>query len=134
MGRKSAASALRRQRLGGGEIEISNTALECIDRPKFLVDVPEAYGLMITEHSMCPAFRPGDTAWVHPRLPPILDTEVVISQRSSADAPARAVVCSLLTITSTNWVVQRINPRAEFSLARAAWPRCERIIGKLARC
>jgi phage repressor protein C with HTH and peptisase S24 domain len=118
---------------GNGTIIVSTDEIDRIPRPYTLEGIAEAYGILITGESMVPAFRPGDTAWVNPRLPPIRDCEVILYQVNDHDGEAVATIKQLVGWTDREWLVQQWNPPKKFKLDRGLWKTCHRVVGKFSR-
>lgn len=118
---------------GNGTMIISTDEIDRIPRPYTLEGITEAYGILITGESMVPAFRPGDTAWVNPRLPPIRDCEVILYQLDEHNGEAVATIKQLVGWTDREWLVQQWNPPKKFKLDRGLWKTCHRVVGKFSR-
>lgn len=118
---------------GFGTMIVSTDEIDRIPRPYTLEGIAEAYGILITGESMVPAFRPGDTAWVNPRLPPIRDCEVILYQVDDRDGEAVATIKQLAGWTEREWQVQQWNPAKKFRLDRGLWKTCHRVVGKFSR-
>ena len=118
---------------GDGYIIISSDTIEHLPRPYTLEGIPEAYGILIVGESMIPAFKPGETAWVNPRLPPQRDSEVILYELGDETGDARALIKELISWTATHWTVKQYNPEQVFKLERALWSRCHRVVGKFMR-
>ena len=59
--------------------------------------------------------------------------EVVIYSKTEGE-PAVAIVCTQVEHTDEKWVVETLKPQVKrFELNREEWPRCERIVGRIAR-
>jgi phage repressor protein C with HTH and peptisase S24 domain len=118
---------------GNGTMIVSTDEIDRIPRPHTLEGIAEAYGILITGESMVPAFRPGDTAWVNPRLPPIRDCEVILYQVNDRDGEAVASIKQLAGWSDREWQVQQWNPPKKFKLDRGLWKTCHRVVGKFSR-
>lgn len=118
---------------GDGTMILSSEAIDQSPRPYMLRGVREAYGILVTGESMVPAFRPGDVAWVDPRLPPMRGAEAIIYRIDEDGGEARASIKEMVRWTDGEWVVQQWNPAKEFKLPRAQWPKCHRVVGRLLR-
>ncbi|HWG05211.1 MAG TPA: S24 family peptidase [Beijerinckiaceae bacterium] len=118
---------------GNGTMIVSTDEIDRIPRPYTLEGIAEAYGILITGESMVPAFRPGDTAWVNPRLPPIRDCEVILYQVNDRSGEAVATIKQLAGWTERDWLVQQWNPPKKFRLDRGVWKTCHRVVGKFSR-
>lgn len=120
---------------GPGQIIVSSDPIDYAARPEPLKHVRAAYGLLISNTSMVPEYRPGDTALVHPHLPVIAD-EVYIFY-GEIDGEVRAAVKYLRRATPTDWHVTQWNPppgeQRDFKLARKEWQQAHRVVGKFSR-
>lgn len=110
-------------------------AIDYVKRPTILESVKDAYGLYIVGESMIPAFEPGDMALVHPHLPPARDKNVVLYHVPPfTEAEAEAMVKRLLRYDDRDWHLRQFNPgegeERDFSVSRADWKFCHRIVGK----
>jgi transcriptional regulator with XRE-family HTH domain len=119
---------------GPGAVIVSTDAIEYVRRPTPLETEGRGYGMYILGESMSPAFESGDVALVHPRLPPARGTDVVLYQpQGGPGQDGLATVKRLLKWTDEEWALRQFNPLKEFTLKRAEWPVCHRIVGKYAR-
>jgi phage repressor protein C with HTH and peptisase S24 domain len=118
---------------GNGTMIVSVDEIDRIPRPYTLEGIAEAYGILITGESMVPAFRPGDTAWVNPRLPPIRDCEAILYQVNDRDGDAIATIKQLVGWNDREWLLQQWNPPKKFKLDRGLWKTCHRVVGKFSR-
>lgn len=120
---------------GGNEAHqiVTFEAIEYVKRPALLENVKDAYGVYVVGESMIPAFEPGDMALVHPHLPPARDKNVVLYHVPPV-AEAEAMIKRLLRYDERDWHLRQFNPpegeQREFSVARADWTVCHRIVGK----
>jgi phage repressor protein C with HTH and peptisase S24 domain len=114
---------------GAGHLIITFDPIEDLAPPPELLSVKGAYGILITGESMVPAYRPGETAWVHPHLRPIRESDVVL-YHVPPHGEAEAIVKTLVTWNSENWTLRQYNPAKEWTESRIDWPVCHRIIGK----
>lgn len=117
---------------GAGHMIVTTDPIEWVPRPYTLESVDDAYAILVVGDSMIPAFEPGDTAWVNPRLPPMKNCDVVIYE-VNAQGEARATIKRLIGWTETEWILQQWNPGETFRLPRSDWPKCHRVVGKFAR-
>lgn len=115
---------------GNGSLIITTEPLEYVKRPYTLEAVSEAYAILIVGESMDPAYEPGDTAWVNPRLPPMRGTDVILY---SLEDEAHATIKRLIGWTETEWHLRQYNPPKDFKLKRKEWSKCHRVVGKFAR-
>ena len=112
-----------------GEMMVTTQPLDWVPRPWFLGAVRNGFGVLLTEGSMEPAFAPGDTVFVNPRLPPVKEKTVLLTDR---EGPAfRAILRRLLGFTGTEWHVRQFHPPRDAKLSRQEWPHALRVVGKL---
>jgi hypothetical protein len=117
---------------GDGHVIITFDPIEYIERPAALENVSDGYSVYVVGDSMVPAYRPGETAFVNPRLPPIREADVVLFHVP----PANAAECMIKQLNNWNhrdWTLEQFNPATEFTASRVEWPVCHRVIGKLNR-
>lgn len=118
---------------GNGHIIVSTDVVEYVQRPYTLETISDAYGILIVGDSMDPAFEPGDTAWVNPRLPPLRGVDVILYAGIDGGADARASIKRLIGWTDKVWQVRQYNPPKEFTMERSEWPKVHRVVGKFSR-
>lgn len=120
---------------GPGEIIRSLEPVDFVPRPTHLLNVKDAYGLLITGSSMEPEYNAGEMAIVEPTLP-IVPNEVYIFY-AEKDGEARATIKKLRRPTTDRWLVTQHNPPdglgADFSLSRKEWSVAHRVTGKFTR-
>lgn len=114
---------------GDGHVIISFEPIEYISRPSYLEHVPDAYGVYIVGESMVPAYRPSDIAYVHPRLPPARDTDVVLFH-TPPTANAECIIKQLNSWDDKTWHLEQFRPALEFKVDRVDWPICHRVLGR----
>lgn len=117
---------------GRGALIVTNDPVDYVRRPAPLAQVKDGYGLIIVGESMVPEMKPGETALVHPHLPPVAGEPCVFYADNEA-GEQRVTVKSYVRSTSTHWHVEQWNPPRKFTLDRKEWQRCERIVGKYSR-
>lgn len=117
---------------GNGHLIVSFDAIDYVKRPAPLQRVKGGYGLLIVGESMTPAFRPGDTALVHPHLPPERDTDVIL-YHTPPDGEAEAIIKHLVGFSDREWTLEQYRPPEEFKEFRKEWPICHRVVGKYSR-
>ncbi len=110
-------------------------AIDFIPRPFPLQNMRRAYGVLVLGQAMRPEFEPGDYVLVNPHLPPLEETSCVFW--SESDAGRKLMLARLAADAGDEWRVKLWSPtageKAEFTLPRAAWPVCHRIIGRYCR-
>ena len=110
---------------------LSPEPVEYVERPSLLATVRDSYGLRVSGSAMEPAYEAGDIVFVHPYLPPVADSDVLL--RGEAEGLLRGVIRRLVGETQSAWHVRQWNPRRNSELARHQWPRADRIVGKYNR-
>lgn len=110
---------------------LSPEPVEYVERPSLLATVRGSYGLRVSGSAMEPAYEPGDIVFVHPYLPPVLDSDVLL--RGEAEGLLRGTIRRLVGETSSAWRVRQWNPRRDSELARSEWPKADRVVGKYNR-
>jgi len=120
---------------GQGQIILSSDPVYVMPRPAPLTHVKGAYGLYITGESMVPEFEPGDIAMVNPHLPIVADVTCIFY--AEREGSTRATIKRLVRQTPDQWHVKQWNPpegmKPQFTLARAEWTVCHRVLGKFSR-
>lgn len=110
-------------------------------RPDSLVNVINAYGILVIDDEMAPAFRRGDIALVHPFKPPQKGSDVLIHGTIQVDREPRQV-CILRYLADFNlrdWTAvqwhhddpddpERVR---ESVLSRDLWPVCHVVVARL---
>ncbi len=116
---------------GDGHVIVTFDPVEYVKMPTILESVRGGYGLLITGESMVPAYWPGDTALIHPNLPPQRDTDVVLYHTPpEAKGGDEAMIKRLVGISDREWTLQQYQPADIFREFRADWPVCHRVVGK----
>lgn len=115
---------------GDGALIIDNTPIGWDARPNILEDEDDLYGVVIEGTSMVKAYRPGDTAWLHPRYRERRDEPCIFRAYNDVTGEARASIKWLNDFTSSVWKVEQFNPARSFELSRRDWPECFRVLGK----
>jgi transcriptional regulator with XRE-family HTH domain len=113
---------------GSGAIVWSNEPMLKIPRPRPLIGVRDAYGVLVVGESMTPLIRPGFTVWVNPHLPPRPDDLCIF--RHDEEGDFRATLKEYCGQTQDSWLVRRYQPQERrFTLKKAEWPICHVIVG-----
>lgn len=100
---------------------------EQIAGPRSLAEVEGAYGVRVLGNSMEPAYKPGETVFVHPSASLVPGCDVILRQ---SDPDRSAVIHTLVRETESEWHVHQYNPDADMMLSKSEWPICEKIVGK----
>jgi transcriptional regulator with XRE-family HTH domain len=117
---------------GKGAIIVSTDPVEWVARPQPLLRVKDGYGIIVIETSMSPEFEPGDTALVHPHLPPTIGSTCVFYTERQ-DGTVEAVIKRLRRFTADSWYVEQFSPKRSFTLKRAEWQKCHVTVGRYIR-
>ena len=113
---------------GAGAIVWSNEPMVKIPRPRPLIGVRDAYGVLVVGDSMVPIVRPGYTVWVNPHLPPRVGDVCLF--RHDQDGDFRASLKEYCGQTKDTWLVRRYQPKERrFTMQKAEWPECHVIVG-----
>lgn len=114
---------------GDGDLVVSTEPVDLVPRPWYLGEVKDGYGVIVTGDSMVPAYDPGDTAIVNPRLP-YMRGKVHIFTCESENSHFKASIKILVKVTETEWIVEQHNPPKTYSLPRSIWTHARRVVGK----
>jgi DNA-binding XRE family transcriptional regulator len=117
---------------GEGAVVMSSDPVDEVRRPAPLVTVKGAYGVIVSGESMVPALRPGDTALIHPHLPPkVEDICLFISEKNGEFI---ATIKEYVGQTKEHWKVKRYKPEEkEFTLRKSEWQTCHVSVGRYSR-
>lgn len=116
---------------GGQGIEILSSDPVMFVETNLLAGVSGAYGVLITNESMVPAFRPGDIALVHPHMPARPDNEVVLQRDDNGTR--YGIIKTLVRATATEYRLKQWNPEKEFTRSKREWTDCHLVVGKYRR-
>ena len=117
---------------GAGAIIVSTDPVDYVRRPAPLAEVKDGYGIIVLLDSMAPEFKPGDIVLVHPHLPPI-GGESCVFYADDGNGLVRASIKSFVRASHGHWHVEQWNPPKKFTLSRAEWQKCHRVVGKYSR-
>jgi len=113
----------------GGLIAVIREPVNLVSRPHGLVNVRDAYGILIIEASMAPEFEVGHIALVNPHLPATEGVTCIFYNDNGL-----ATIRRLVRITADAWRVLQWNPprgeRRELSLKRSEWKTCHVTVGR----
>jgi transcriptional regulator with XRE-family HTH domain len=117
---------------GEGAVVMSSDPVDEVRRPAPLATVKGAYGVIVSGESMVPALRPGDTALIHPHLPPkVEDICLFISEKNGEFI---ATIKEYVGQTKDHWRVKRYKPEEkEFTLRKSEWQTCHVSVGRYSR-
>lgn len=114
---------------GDGDLMVSTDPVDYVERPWFLGEVKEGYGVIVTGESMIPAYDPGDIAIVNPKID-YLRGKVHVFTCESENSHFRAAIKLLVKVTDNEWVVEQYNPPKQYSLPKSIWTHARRVVGK----
>lgn len=122
------------QAIGGddGRFAFNGELIDTVSCPPGLENVPNAYAVFVSGESMVPAYRPGDTVWVHPTRPPRRGDDVVVQMHpANSDDPVEGYIKEFVSWTPTMLVLKQHNPAREIEIERQAVVSVHKIIGSL---
>ena len=117
---------------GDGHLVVSTDEIDRVPRPYTLENIPEAYAILVTGESMIPAYKPGDYAWVNPRLPPMKGHDCILYSVNENDE-AVATIKEMVSWNASTWTVCQHNPAKTFPLERGVWNKHHRVVGNFRR-
>lgn len=117
---------------GTGALVVTTDPVDYVRRPAPLAEVKDAYGLIIVGESMVPELRPGDTALIHPHLPPSRE-DCCVFYADDGNGTQRVLVKAFTRATATHWYVEQWNPPKKLTLDRQEWQKCHLIVGSYKR-
>lgn len=117
---------------GRGCMVLSTEAVTYTALPDLINRPEDGYGILIIGESMWPEYKPGETALVHKRLPP-LSGEAAVFYSDDGHGTVLATIKIFLRATTTHWYVEQHNPKRKFTLLRKDWQTCHRVVGRYNR-
>lgn len=118
---------------GEGELIVDTEPVDWVPRPHTLQHVKKAFAVVVTGDSMHPAFKPGDQAWVNPKLRPNPGEDCIVYRVEQDIGEERALIKEFVKQTPTHWIVKQYNPEKELHLPKTDWVRIYRVVGKFSR-
>lgn len=113
-------------------IQVSSDPVDYMERPSWLLNVRDSYGMYVADESMFPELEPGDIVFVNPHYPPLAGTTCFVFRE--AEGTKIGMIRRLIEFTSEEWLVKMWNnPRdhaAESALNRSVWRDCHRIVAR----
>lgn len=94
--------------------------------------VRDAYGFIVVDDSMDPAYVHGDIVFPHPHARPSTGRNAIFIKRD-ADGASYVLLKRLEGITDSEWRVRQYNPDRKFSLKRSEWQQCFMVLAKYDR-
>lgn len=124
-------------------VSIHAIAVDTEKRIKVLSAEKGAFGFIVPNYEMFPAYEAGDTALVHPTLTLVRGCDVLlIGERELPDFDGyegkfRAKLCRLVEWDAETWTIHvwtnLADQPATFAVPKTEWPSAMRIVGKVAR-
>lgn len=112
---------------GDGILVVSNAPVDKARRPTSVVNVSDAYGVIVTGESMIPKVRPGNVVIVNPHLPPMPD-DLCLFKREEHGAEYGCIK-EYRGQTKDSWRVRRYSPKIkDFELRKRDWPICQVVV------
>jgi transcriptional regulator with XRE-family HTH domain len=110
-----------------GAIDMSMEAAEYTGRPARLIRVSKGHGIrIIPGFGMEPKYEPGEVIFANPLLPGLPNKNVVLRRQQEG---GEVLIRRLVAETATEWTVQQFNPSRTYSVPKAEWPICYRVVG-----
>lgn len=116
---------------GSDGMSVTPEPIDWVPRPRPLQHVAKAYAVYVVGDSMDPAYRHGDMAFVHPSLPLLRGTDVMLLREENGQMVA--MVKHLVSWNERHWRVRQFNPEREFQLSRQEWQQANVIVAKYNR-
>lgn len=117
---------------GGSEgMSVTPEPIDWVPRPKPLQHVAKAYAVYVVGDSMDPAYRHGDMAFVHPSLPLLRGSDVMLLRQENGQMVA--MIKHLVSWSERHWRVKQFNPEREFQLSRQDWQQANVVVAKYNR-
>jgi transcriptional regulator with XRE-family HTH domain len=116
-----------------GEIMvISNTAIQHIAKPDILAGIPGSYGIMVSSNSNTPAYEIGDTICLHPLLPYVIGSDVLLIG-TDENRKCKAMIGRLMDISPTTWTIKQFGTGRQSVIDRAVFAECHKIVARYPR-
>jgi len=117
---------------GGAEgMSVTPEPIDWVPRPRPLQHVAKAYAVYVVGDSMDPAYRHGDMAFVHPSLPLLRGSDVMLLREENGQMVA--MIKHLVSWNERHWRVKQFNPDREFQLSRQEWRQANVVVAKYNR-
>lgn len=117
---------------GRGAQVLENEPFTHIARPKRLIGVKRAYGVLVRGDSCAKEYNDGDIAYVDPHLHPRKGDPCVF-QGERSDGTVEAILKYLERspdASETVYYVSQTNPAKKFTIKKADWQKCHVAVGK----
>lgn len=116
---------------GPDGMSVTTEPIDWVPRPRPLQHVAKAYAVYVVGDSMDPAYRHGDMAFIHPSLPLLRGSDVMLVREENGQMVA--MIKHLVSWTGRHWRVKQFNPVREFQLSRQEWQRASIVVAKYNR-
>ena len=113
-----------------GEMVVQTDPIDIVQRPWFLRQAKDAYGILIIDDIMSPAYEAGDTVIVNPHLPAMPGRDYLFMS-DVKDKSSKVRSRRLLSWDDVSWEVMQFKPEDVYRLSRSEWPRLHRVVGKI---
>jgi phage repressor protein C with HTH and peptisase S24 domain len=116
---------------GSDGMSVTPEPIDWVPRPRPLQHVAKAYAVYVVGDSMDPAYRHGDMAFVHPSLPLLRGSDVMLLREENGQMVA--MIKHLVSWNERQWRVKQFNPEREFHLSRQEWQQANVVVAKYNR-
>jgi hypothetical protein len=116
---------------GPDGMSVTPEPIDWVPRPRPLQHVPKAFAVYVVGDSMDPAYRHGDMAFVHPSLPLLRGSDVMLLREENGQM--MAMIKHLVSWNERHWRVRQFNPDREFQLNRQEWQQAHVVVAKYNR-
>lgn len=100
--------------------------------PEPLETVRDAFGFIVVDDSMFPAFEHGDIVFPHPNMRPTPGRNAIFIKRDT-DGSCFVLLKRLESVSDSEWRVRQFNPERKFTLKRSEWQQCLIVTAKYER-
>jgi phage repressor protein C with HTH and peptisase S24 domain/DNA-binding XRE family transcriptional regulator len=109
-------------RAKGGEdglYQFNGDVLGWETRPPILAGVKEAYAIYVDGESMFPRYKPGETVWINPNIPPSRGADVIVQLHpSDEDDPPHGFIKEFIGWSPNHLRLHQWNPVGEITYPR----------------
>lgn len=122
---------------------IHTVVVETEKRINVLSSEKAAFGFIVQNYEMFPAYEAGDTVLIHPTLTLVRGCDVLLigegelPDLDSYEGKFRAKLCRLVEWDDDTWTIHvwtnLADQPATFAVSKTEWPTAMRVVGKIAR-
>ena len=118
------------RQLSGGAWVLTIEPVVTVARPTPLMNVKDAYGIIVSDDSMSPILEPGWTILINPHLPP-REGDTCVFRGDPINGAVRYMIAKLRHPgqSSKGWMVRKLHPQRDLVLPRSEWHHCHVIVG-----